>query len=1117
MNFVHLQIATAYSLLSSTVSISELVQEAKRKNFHALAITDHNVLYGVLSFYQTCKEAGIKPIIGLTADVEADGNQAYPLVLLARNNTGYANLLKISSAIQIQPDKTISWKWLGSYSEGLIAITPGIMGEIEQFLKAGDVEQAQTVSERYISTFGKDSFYLSLQDHLTDTPPGFTATLVQFAERIGIKTVVTNDVRYLKKEDHFAYRCLQAIRDGEKLDITDEKLYRSGEYFFKSKEAMAEKFSEYTEALENTFRIAEECNVFIETDRHLLPKYPVPKNKTAKNMLLEQCEKGLAKRGIDDPEYRKRLKYELEIINQMGFNDYFLIVWDFMKYARDNSILTGPGRGSAAGSLVSYVLEITDVDPVKHGLLFERFLNPERISMPDIDIDFPDIRRDQVIGYVAEKYGKMNVAHIITFGTFAAKAAIRDTARVFGLSPKDIDRLSKMMPSRLGMKLESAVKESAELRDMMASSEQNRLMFETALKLEGLPRHTSIHAAGVVISEEPLVNIIPIKEGPDGVYVTQLPMEDLEKIGLLKMDFLGLRNLTLLEQIVKSIKIHTGKTIRLENIPFADEKTFQLLQKGDTTGIFQLESEGMRKVLRELKPTEFEDIVAVNALFRPGPMENIPTYIKRKHGNEKVEYPHPDLKPILDFTYGVIVYQEQIMQIAAALSGYSLGEADLLRRAVSKKKREVLDQQRRRFVSGAVEKGYDQDTANATYDLIVRFANYGFNRSHAVAYSFIAWQLAWLKAHYPKYFMAALLTSVIGNEDKIALYTAEAKQKGIEILPPSINKSHYPFLAEKEGIRFSLRAIKGLGAAAMKEIVQAREGGPFKDLFDFCLRVSPRIINRKILESLVYAGCLDEFGQDRAVLLATLDVAIEHAELMRPSGDTPDLFIEEEMFHIKPIYVEVEPMRLADKLAFEKETTGIFISSHPAAAFEKEFSSADAAKLIHLEPGQRNQSAGIYLSAVKTIRTKKGDVMAFITMSDPSGEMEGVVFPDVYNRCSALLKQGEVVLVTGNVEERKGAAQFIVQKVVSTEELKEKTGKQMKNLYVKVPTELHMPDILNKLHSILKKYPGQTGVILYYEKENKLIKLGDENRVGPEEKCLKEISGLLGADCVKLK
>ncbi|MFD1707942.1 DNA polymerase III subunit alpha [Siminovitchia sediminis] len=1114
MNFVQLQIATAYSLLSSTISVPELVQKAKKQGYSALAITDHNVLYGVMSFYQTCKEAGIKPIIGMTADVRSDG-QSHPLVLLAKNNTGYSNLLKISSAIQIQPENSIYWKWLRSYSQGLIAISPGIHGEIEQLLLSEMPDKAKEALERCLAIFGKN-FYLSLQKH-KENPADWCEQLAAFAEEHNVHTVVTNDVRYLNQEDSFACKCLHAIRDGEKLDITNDFLYKSGDCYFKSQEEMTALFSGYPEALENAGKIAEECNVMIETDRHLLPKYPLPPNQTAKEVLLRQCRAGLEARGAKGAEYEERLEYELKVIDQMGFNDYFLIVWDFMKYARDQGILTGPGRGSAAGSLVAYALEITDVDPIQHGLLFERFLNPERISMPDIDIDFPDIRRDEVIGYVAGKYGKMHVAHIITFGTFAAKAAIRDTARVFGLSSKEIEKLSKMIPSRMGLTLESAIRESSGLREVIESSEQNRFMFETALKLEGLPRHTSIHAAGMVISEDPLVNIIPIKEGPDGVYVTQFPMEDLEKIGLLKMDFLGLRNLTLLEQIIKGIHIHTGKTILLDQIPFSDEKTFKLLQRGDTTGIFQLESEGMRKVLRELKPTEFEDIVAVNALFRPGPMENIPAYIKRKHGLEKVQYPHPDLKPILDFTYGVIVYQEQIMQIAAVLSGYSLGEADLLRRAVSKKKREHLDQQRRRFVSGAVSKGYTEKTANETYDLIVRFANYGFNRSHAVAYSFIAWQLAWLKAHYPKYFMAALLTSVIGNEDKIALYTAEAKQKGIHILPPSINHSHFPFVVEREGIRFSLRAIKGVGMAALKEMIQARKAGPFRDLFDFCLRVSPRIINRKILESLVYAGAFDEFGQDRAVLLATLDVALEHAELMRPSEKTPDLFGDEEMFQIKPMYVEVEPMGLGDKLALEKEATGIFLSDHPAAAYANQFMSAGAVQLIQLEPGQKNRSAGVYLSEIKTIRTKKGDVMAFVTLSDATGEMEGVIFPNVYKRCSALVKKGNVLLVSGHVEERNGSVQFIVQRMTGADQLKESDSRTGRQLYIKVPAAIHHPETLNKLHTIFKKYPGKTKVILFYEKERKTIQLGNRNDIDPVPSCLEELRSLLGPDCVKLK
>ncbi|MFL6555157.1 MAG: DNA polymerase III subunit alpha, partial [Bacillus sp. (in: firmicutes)] len=572
-------------------------------------------------------------------------------------------------------------------------------------------------------------------------------------------------------------------------------------------------------------------------------------------------------------EYFDRLSYELSVIKRMEFSNYFLIVWDFMRYARAQGILTGPGRGSAAGSLVAYVLYITDVDPLQHNLLFERFLNPERISMPDIDIDFPDHRRDEVINYVANKYGELHVAQIVTFGTLAAKAALRDVGKVFGLNSKELEHLSRMIPPRLGISLQGAYKESEALRRFINETPMNLRLFETALKLEGLPRHTSTHAAGVVISEKQLIDLIPIQRGSTNVYLTQFSMEYLEEIGLLKMDFLGLRNLTLIDSILSSIYRKTGKKINISSIPLEDSLTFDLLAKGETTGIFQLESEGMRKVLIRLKPSRFEDIVAVNALYRPGPMENIPLFIDRKHGVEAVVYPHPDLQPILENTYGVIVYQEQIMQIASKMAGFSLGEADLLRRAVGKKKKDILDKERNHFVQGALKKGYNQSLANEIYDLIVRFANYGFNRSHAVAYSMITYQLAFLKANYPVYFMAGLLTSAIGNDTKIAQYIMETKQKGINVLPPSINHSSYSFQVEQDGIRYSLAAIRSVGAAALKEIFQARKRKKFADLFDLCIRVSTKAINRKTLEFLVHSGCFDEFGEDRAVLLASLDVA----------------------------------------------------------------------------------------------------------------------------------------------------------------------------------------------------------------------------------------------------
>lgn len=1102
LNFPQLNISTAYSLLSSTISIPALIKRAKQLQYPALALTDHHVLYGVLPFYKACIKAEIKPIIGMTVHA-GNGEERTQAILLAENNAGYANLLKVSSFIQIQHSEVIPWEKLAQYSEGLFAVFIG-----------QEADNQNEDLKRFLHIFGK-RFYIGLQNYGRQQDRDRMNSLVALARSLDIPVVAANDVRYLDKQDAFAYHCLLAIRDGNQMAI-EELGQTEGLYDLKSRQELEQLFSDFPEALQNAADIAEKCNVMIETNQHLLPRYPVPAGETSREMLRMLTFQGLKERRVDQEEYISRLEYELHVIHEMGFDDYFLIVWDFMKYARENGILTGPGRGSAAGSLVAYSLGITEVDPLKYGLLFERFLNPERISLPDIDIDFPDIRRDQVIQYVVEKYGKEHVAHIITFGTFAAKAAIRDTARAFGFDSKELDKLSRIIPGRLGLTLRRAYEESEQLRQFVNESDRNRRLFETALKIEGLPRHASTHAAGMIISDQPLVDIIPVKEGPDGTPITQFPMEDLEEIGLLKMDFLGLRNLTLLEQIVKSIQIETGVKLRIEDIPLSDEKTFELLQRGDTTGIFQLESGGMQKVLRDLKPTEFEDIVAVNALFRPGPMENIPVYIARKHGRETVRYPHPDLEPILDFTYGVIVYQEQIMQIASKMSGFSLGEADLLRRAVSKKKKDVLDQQRDRFIAGARKNGYDEKTANETYDLIVRFANYGFNRSHAVAYSYIAWQLSWLKAHYPKHFMAALLTSVIGNEDKIALYAAEAKQKGIAILPPSINKSHYPFKPEDEGIRFSLGAIRGLGAAALKEIVQARKSRPFEDLFDFCLRVSPRMINRKILESLVYSGCFDEFGHDRAVLLATLDVAIEHAELMRPSrnAQTEDLFVDEAMFQFKPKYVEVEPMGLSDKLFFEKRATGIFLSDHPASTFKAAFMSNGAVDLIKLSPGRRNVAAGVYLAKVKTIRTKKGDMMAFATLSDSSGEMEAVIFPEVYKRHMKLIQQGEVVLVGGHVEERNNQPQFMINKVTSAEELDIMDHKM---LYLKVIEPLHEKETLNQLKKILKNHPGKTGIILYYEKKRQTIKLGKNNLVNPSENCLKELKALLGEPCVKLK
>lgn len=1120
MSFIHLHVYSAYSLLTSTASIPELIQNAWEKGFRALALTDRNVMYGAIEFYKLCKLKGIKPIMGLTVDVTSTRreNEAFPLVLLAENEKGYKNLLKISSAVQTKSDNGLPFKWMRHYSEGLIAVTPGVEGEIEQALFNGETDVARELVHTFITIFGQNNFFLALQNHQLEQEAEISPQLILLSKEMNVPLAVTNSVHYLEQVDAFAQECLLAIKNGDKMqDATREQL-GSNQFYLKTAAEMVECFADIPSALENTLRIAERCTVNIELNQTYLPAFPTEDNHlTADEYLEKLCHKGLNERfRAPSQEYTERLSYELAVIKRMKFSNYFLIVWDFMRFARENGILTGPGRGSAAGSLVSYVLYITDVDPIKHHLLFERFLNPERISMPDIDIDFPDHRRDEVIEYVARKYGELHVAQIVTFGTLAAKAALRDVGRAFGLNTKELDYLSRLVPSRWGITLADAYKESEGLRKFINDTPLNKRLYTTALKLEGLPRHTSTHAAGVVISEKPLIELVPIQKGSNHVYLTQFSMEYLEEMGLLKMDFLGLRNLTLIETILSSINRTTGQKLDIGAIPLDDPNTFRLLADGETTGIFQLESEGMRKVLKRLSPTRFEDIVAVNALYRPGPMENIPLFIDRKHGRASVEYPHPDLKSILENTYGVIVYQEQIIQIASKMAGFSLGEADLLRRAVAKKQKEVLDKERNHFVQGALKKGYGEKLANDIYDLIVRFANYGFNRSHAVAYSMIAYQLAFLKANYPVYFMAGLLTTAIGNESKIAQYIMETKQMGIKILPPSINQSSFSFQVENGSIRYSLAAIKGVGAQALKEIFQARKRTRFMDLFDFCIKVSSKAINRKTLEFLVHSGSFDEFGEDRAVLLASLDVAAEHAQIFKPD-DSHQFDLFEGEFNLKPKYVIVDPISQEHKLSFEKEALGLYLSDHPISIYEKDLMVSGAHALFHLKEGVRSIATGVYISAVKSIRTKKGELMAFLTISDASGEMEAIAFPDVYKKSSALLKQGNFALLEGKIEKREEKLQLIIQQVHEIDQwVKSKTIKQPV-LYLKISKELHEDHYIQKLNQLLGKNKGDTSVILHYESTRKTLRLGAANNVHPTPDLLQSLREILGPQNVVLK
>ncbi|WP_396020287.1 DNA polymerase III subunit alpha [Bacillus sp. ISL-34] len=1116
--YTHLHIQSGYSLLTSTVKITELVAKAKADGCTSLALTDRNVMYGSVYFYKECKRQGIKPIIGILADVLDERESAHGLLLLAKSLEGYQNLLKISSAIKTKSPSGIPMNWLKAYSRGLIAITPGAEGQIETLLREENPEEAKQAAGRLLQIFGHDNFYVSIQRlSIADEEKGNEA-ISQLARDLEIKIVATNPVYYLNESDALAQEVLLAIGNGDKLADETHTVLESDQYYLKSRAQMAELFHDRPEALENTLQIASQCNLEIPFQRSLLPKYPTEDGVTAEEMLEAICFQGLKER-LPEPSilYEERLRYELDVITKMKFSDYFLIVWDFMKFAKEHQILTGPGRGSAAGSMVAYVLSITDVDPIEHSLLFERFLNPERVSMPDIDIDFPDNRREEVIAYVAKKYGELHVAQIITFGTLAAKAALRDTGRVFGLNSKEQEAVSKMIPGRLGITLPEAFKESKRLREFVNESDLNQKLFQTALLLEGLPRHASTHAAGVVISDQALTEHIPIQGGHDGIHLTQYPMDLLEELGLLKMDFLGLRNLTLIDNILNNIKKGTGKKLDLSHIPMDDPETLALLGRGETTGVFQFESDGIRKVLIKLKPNRFEDIVAVNALYRPGPMENIPLFIERKHGLAPIDYLHEDLKDILEPTYGVIVYQEQIMQIASRLAGFSLGEADLLRRAVSKKKKDVLDQERQHFVSGSLKQGYSEKTADEIYSLIVRFANYGFNRSHAVAYSFIAYQLGYLKTHYPEYFMAALLTSVVGNDEKISQYIREAKKKGISVLTPSINRSGYPFLPEKDGIRYSLGAIKGIGGTVLKEIFAARRQKKFADLFDFCLRVSGKIVNRKVLEALVHSGAFDEFGEDRATLLASLDVAINHTELVNPDDDLFDMFSDGE-FSLKPKYNRVDPIPIEHKLSLEKGALGLYLSNHPVTSFRELFQHFGCLTIDEATNKKESKVLlGAYITSVKTIRTKKGDVMAFLSVSDEEGDIEAVVFPNVYKNHSADLNHGQLVMLQGTLEERDGKTQLLIRNVYPLEKVKQMKEEKNGKIFLKIEAGKQTKDTLQKIKKILMQHSGETKVMLFYERENRYVQLSYWDWVNPTESLMQALFDLVGKGNVVYK
>lgn len=1004
---VYPHISTSADLLKSTVRLDGLLPFLKQQGTSSAAIVN-TTLYGLLPFWETCRQAGIHGVVGLSAFIEFE-EQPFPVVLYAQTNEGYSNLLKISSAVSTRDKGAIPEQWLKAYQAGLVCVIPNKAewlltdrSEVVLFL-------AQLFGGRCFGSIERPGGEKSQEE----------GAFLAMCQDNKLAIIATQECRYLEERDAFAFEVASAIGQGLKMNDPQRQRPEHEKAYVPSAAEFTSWFSDHPEWLAATKQLLESCDVSIPLHRQLLPVFPLPESTDRPACILELCKKGMRERLPNYTKaYEERLAYELSVIEKMGFIDYFLIVADFMKFAREQGILTGPGRGSSASSLVAFSLRITDVDPLEHGLLFERFLNPERVTLPDIDIDFADHRRHEVVEYVARKYGASRTAQIITFGTLSAKAVARDTARVFGFEAEELDAISKMIPSRPGTTLKTALKENPALTNWIMEKEERKNWFKTAMKLEGLPRHASTHAAGVILSPTPLVEHVPIEKGSEGIYLTQWPMGELEAVGLLKMDFLGLRNLTILEQIQRLLFRDTKKRIDYRTLPLTDEKTYAMLAKGDTTGVFQLESDGMRRALQQIQPTAFGDIVAVNALFRPGPMEFIPLYARRKHKQERVTYVHPILEPILSETYGVIVYQEQIMHIAAQMAGFSLGEADLLRRAVSKKKREILDEERLHFTQGAVKKGFTQAEATEVYDLIVRFADYGFPKSHAVAYSMISYQLSYMKTHYAVYFYAALLANSAGNAEKTKQLLQEIKDRQIPILPPSVQKSFGSYSVEDGRIRIGLNSVKGVPGTAVKALLAARKESSFSSMFNIAERISAIHFTRKAFEPLIKAGALDDFGLDRGVLLASVDSAVKHAELVKPDEE-PGLFDDMGSSFMKPKYAKASPIPETLKLDFEKEVLGFYLSTHPLER-EKAKRGKAYADLKNLKDKKDREQATVLgmVEDIKRIRTKKGDAMAFLTLQDDTGTASVTLFPAEYAKYNVLLEPHAILEVQGSVENR---------------------------------------------------------------------------------------------------
>jgi DNA polymerase-3 subunit alpha len=1104
-SFVHLHVHTEYSLLDGAARIEDVVQKAKEYGMQALAITDHGAMYGVVPFYQMCKKHGIKPIIGCEMYLTTGHYQDRPsrkeaknyhLLVLAETNEGYRNLMQLVSEANLHGHHyrpRIDKQLLQKYAKGLIATSSCLAGEIPQAILQDNLPLARSILEEYLHIFGTENFVLELQNHQLREQQKVNHVLIEWAKEYQLTLIATNDVHYTEQTDSYTHDCLLCIGTGSKLADQDRFRFDTDQVYLKSPAEMAHLFAHVPEALRNTVKLAERCQVDLPLGETHLPAFPLQVDLTAKEYLQGLCQKGMSKRySATTPAILERLEHELTIINQMGYNDYFLIVWDLIRYAKNQGIAVGPGRGSAAGSLVAYLLGITEVDPIRYDLLFERFLNPERVSLPDIDIDFDYERRDEVIQYARERFGEDRVAQIITFGTMAPRAAVRDVGRVMGLPYEQVDNLAKLISAGPNITLEKALENEPRLAEEIDRDPAVRQLFQSVAKVEGIPRHASTHAAGIVISPTSLTDYTALQTGSGPVPITQYAMDSLETLGLLKMDLLGLRYLTVIER-AKQFILQQEETKVIFTEEREDQATYQLLASGETSGVFQLESAGVRSVLTRLKPTHFEDLIAVLALYRPGPMEQIPRFIRAKHGQEEVHVPHPVLQEILQNTYGIIVYQEQIMQIAAKLAGFTLGQADLLRRAVGKKKKELLQQQRLTFVEGCVGQGYTADLGNEVYDLIVRFADYGFNRSHSVAYAVLAYQTAYLKANHPKEYLAALLTTVIGNQTKMVEYIEEAKRMGIPVLPPDITISEESFSLAENGIRFGLTAIKNVGTLAVRSILAARSEESFYDIFDLCSRINHRVCNRRVLESLIQAGAMNALPANQKQKLAVLDDALE-----TNLGNQLPLFQAEDK---QTEYPALPPYSHTERLQLERELLGFYLSGHPL----EHYSRAEYTVQRVMEFADRSKvELPLFITQVKVVQTKRGDSMAFVTAEDTAASIELVVFPEVFQRSRQLLREDQIIYVEGSLQRRANQVKLIADEIVDLDKWRQA------KVYVRISTQAEQSGKLQDIKKIIELHPGSVPVFLTYERTKQTLALPIEQfGITPTNECMKKLEQIV--------